>query len=99
MKVSDLRDLHPEETTPMLGDQTGTQHDRGSAGRNAEQRPSAGTKVEPDDPAENAEEPGSDQAPVPAVMDRDAHEDLASLDYASWLGESGQYELGQYDVQ
>jgi beta-lactam-binding protein with PASTA domain len=69
-KVPVLRDPHPEEPTPMLGDQTGTPNDRGSADRNVEQRPSVGTEVEPEDPVVNAEEPASDLATVLGVMSR-----------------------------
>ena len=96
-EVPDLRAPHPEETTPMPGDQTGTPNDRGSADRKVGQRPSAGTEVEPEDPVGNADEPASDEPTVPAVTDRDAQEDFASLDYASWLAESEQYESGQYE--
>ncbi len=99
VKVPDLRVPRPEETTPMPGDQTVTSNDRGLTGRKVEQRPSAGTKVEPEVPAGNAEKPGSNQAPVPALVVRNAQEDFASHDYASWLGESEQYESGQYDAQ
>ena len=59
----------------------------------------AGTEVEPEDPVVNTEEPASDLATVSGVMDRNDQEGFASDDYASWLGESGQYESGQYDAQ
>jgi eukaryotic-like serine/threonine-protein kinase len=97
--VPDLRDPHPKETTPMLGDQTGTPNDRGSEGRNVEQRPSAGTEVEPEDPVVNTEAPASDLATVSGVMGRNDQEGFESDDYASWLGESRQYESGQYGTQ
>ncbi len=96
-KVPDLRAPHPEETPPVLGDQAGTQHDRGSAYRNVEQRPSAGTEVKPDDSPGYAGASRSNQAPIPALVGRNAQEDFASYEYASWLGESGQYESGQYE--
>jgi beta-lactam-binding protein with PASTA domain len=96
-KVPDLRDSHPEEPSPMPGDQTGIPNDRGSEGRNVEQRPSAGTEVEPEDPVVNAEEPGSDLATVSSDMGHNDQEGFASDDYASWLGESGEYEAGQYE--
>ena len=96
MKVPDLCAPRPEETKPVPGDKTRTPNARGLTGRNVEQRPSAGTKVEPEDPAGNADKPGSGQAP--AAMDRDAQEDFASYDYASWSGESGQYESEQYEL-
>lgn len=83
----------------MLGDQTGTSNDRGSEGRNVEQRPSAGMGIEAEDPTGNAKDPGSEQAIVPSDIDSNAQEGFASDDYASWLGESGQYESEQHDVQ
>jgi eukaryotic-like serine/threonine-protein kinase len=98
-KVPDFRASLSEETKPVPGDRTVTPNDRGSADRKVEQRPSAGTEVELDDPVGNAEKPGSNQAPVPALVGRDAQEGFASYDYASWLEESGQYELWQYDAQ
>ena len=92
-KVPDLREPHPEGTTPTLIDGPGTPNDQGPAGRNVEQRPSTGTEVESDNPTgNNAEEPGSDQSLVPALFETHAQEGFASYDYAYWLEESWQYD-------
>ncbi|MDP8971661.1 MAG: PASTA domain-containing protein [Actinomycetota bacterium] len=93
VEMPDLRAPHPEEKPSKLGDGQGTPNDQGSEGGNVEQRPSSGTGGEPQDPVVNAEEPGTDQARVSDTIGQDAREGVAPFDYASWLGESGQYDV------
>lgn len=90
-KVPDLREPRPEEANSTPGNKTGAPNDLGPAGRNVEQRPAAGTKVEPEDPVASVEEPGSNQAMVPDVVGHDTQEDFTSYDYASWPEEADQY--------